>query len=49
VALVRVLIMRKLTIILAAVIVFLAGVAMLVAHYASTGEHNEPVKRVRGL
>jgi hypothetical protein len=41
--------MRKLTIILAVVIVFIVGVATLVAHYASTGEHNEPPQRVQGL
>jgi hypothetical protein len=44
-----VLTVRKLTLILAVVIVFLVGVATLVAHYASTGEQNEPPQRARGL
>jgi hypothetical protein len=41
--------MRKLTIILAVAIVLIVGVAMLVAHYAATGEHNEPPQRARGV
>jgi hypothetical protein len=44
-----VLIVRKLTIIVAIMIVFLAAVATLVAHYAASGEHNEPPQRARGL
>jgi len=42
-----VLTLRKLTIVLAVAIVFLVGVARIVAHYATTGEHNDPVKRTR--
>jgi hypothetical protein len=41
-----VLIMRKLTIILAFVIVALLGVATAVAHYAGTGQHDDPVKHM---
>jgi hypothetical protein len=44
-----VLTVRKLTIILAVAIVFLVGVATLVAHYAVTGEHNEPPQKARAL
>jgi hypothetical protein len=43
--LVRLLIVRKLTIIIAVAIGFLVGVATAVAYYAATGEHNDPVKR----
>jgi hypothetical protein len=41
--------MRRLTIVLAIVIVFLVGVATLVAHYATTAGHNEPPQKARGL
>jgi hypothetical protein len=41
-----VLIMRKLTIILAVAIVFVFVVATAVAHYAAIGEHNDPVKKM---
>jgi len=44
-----VLTVRRLTIILAVLIVLLFGVATLVAHFASTGEHNEPPQKVRAL
>ena len=49
VGLVRVLTLRKLTIILAVTIVFLFGVATLVAYYASREEHNEPPHTARVL
>jgi hypothetical protein len=44
--LVRLLIVRKLTIIVVLVIGFLFGVATAVAYYAGTGEHEDPVKSV---
>lgn len=43
---VRLLIMRRLTIIIVVVIGFLFGVATAVAYYAGTGEHQDPVKSV---
>jgi hypothetical protein len=38
--------MRKLTIIVAVVIVLLLGLTTAVAHYAATGSHEDPVQRV---
>lgn len=37
--------MRRLTIIIAVAIVFILGVAAVVAYFATTGEHEDPVKR----
>jgi hypothetical protein len=38
--------MSKLAIIIAVAIVFLLGVATAVAYYATTGENDDPVKKV---
>lgn len=44
---VRLLIVRKLTIIVVVAIGFLLVVATAVAYYAGTGEHEDPVKSVK--
>ena len=38
--------MRTFAIAIAVVIVFVLGIAAAIAHYATTGEHDEPVRKV---